>query len=71
VGGVVGALGGFVLPQLSAFIKSATGSIYLQILPLVALAAIAAIVQFVVVSKLSKSGKSTLDFDAMGTTRGN
>jgi NNP family nitrate/nitrite transporter-like MFS transporter len=44
VGGIVGALGGvggFFLPLLSGVIKSAAGSVYLQVAPLAALAAIA------------------------------
>ncbi|HEV2971594.1 MAG TPA: MFS transporter [Pirellulales bacterium] len=44
VGGIVGALGGvggFFLPLLSGVIKTAAGSVYLQVAPLAALAAVA------------------------------
>lgn len=72
VGGVVGALGalgGFFLPQLAAAVKSATGSTYFQILPLVAVAIVAAIVQFVTVKNLAKLRKDTLEWDASTPVR--
>jgi len=73
VGGVVGALGGiggFFLPQLSTLIKSATGSTYMQILPLSGLALLAAGVQFVAVRNLSRSASAENDWNAGASTGG-
>ncbi len=52
VGGIVGALGGlggFLLPLAGNAVRSATGSIFLQVIPLLALAAIALSVQTIAV----------------------
>ena len=52
-------LGGFFLPQLSALVKSQTGSVYLSVSPLVAAIAIAMLMQQFVVRAIVKSGKQT------------
>jgi NNP family nitrate/nitrite transporter-like MFS transporter len=59
--GALGGLGGFFLPLVGGFVKSAGGSVYLQILPLATVAAVALVVLLLSERKARSATPSKLE----------